>query len=1340
MSAFASCRSGSARQSKTRSCKHAGRCSGSGSAKQASNSKALQSVQLRHLSAQEALNALAKAADPQGEAERGAMWKCDVCSFVVEASDRKSLASPRWWHIRSQHPDEPPESFAHLQPRGPQVSPDFGGKPGEWTCGFCLQGLPPMPRRTWRAPALRHLKQCHGATLAASNLALCKRQSCFTTKGSRASSSALAAGVKGTFVHSKLLKQAEALDHKIVKVLPDTGLKRGGRQKTAHCPLTRHIQWTCRACAACWNTARLRKQCEANVRCLGRKGRATLLRSGGRVRLWTSISKADKALFTSLWRLSSTELKGLEDRVKEHCKTKKKRQAVAAVQAFSSDAKPGAALKKRRARRTEEASPATWTRSLLDDGDIESQPGPSSQLRVCTLNVAGAATAFEALHSLVQAGVDVLGLQETRLSPRQAVAWQREAARLGFRAWVHPGYLVVDALGRRYHHHGLAVAVKDTLHASEVFRHDDDLGQCLVVTVAGRELCFLWQKPDTAEEGGLLEALSPILDLHPQCIFIGDWNAPPDGNPFFQFHHQEVHAVVDPAATYAPTRRDGNRAIDYAVTAPGCRSRVWFAEEFFSDYFAVHFDFRWPLHSADEATFLVPTRKYGPVGDLTEAQWRQEVARSYSRLEADNFDPAALTRHQVERQWHSFNSNLEQAFLQAHTRMEGPAFFGLFRGKGSPPHVVSASELGKQLRGGKIWPRRLRRLLGRILHRNHIWHGHQARLLDRRIQAAWPADIPWEWDWQQQAAIVQEALDQAHRDEHRDRIAAWKQRMARGGPRAHSWVKSSAEITPQSLHLEGPPSSSPAEALGMIDRHWRGVWDRRRPLDQDIVDEWLLTGAQQRGRPLGWTPLTAQELHRNIVQSNASSAGPSGWDVAELKAVPLQAWRDFVVLVNAWFQAGIFPQQWQHMSMVIIPKPGKQPRVDGAMAVDNLRPISVGCTIWRLVASSICKRDDTRDWVQHWTLPCFHGAVQQRDALTGLAALDQQVNAHRHALAAMDLSKAFDFISPQAVISILQRLGLPAQVACALKFIWGSQRRWLRWQQWTSPAPATVGSSVPQGDAFSPRSMLALMLAPALAVAAAHVSVQQTLFLDDRVLTSSTGPALLDAVCEWEGWSEKLGLSENRRKLAVLPRTAAQERDIIARGWRAAISENVRVLGVDFCRRRASRLRPTCFSRLEVAISRAQIIASLPVSCLARTRLYRILVVPKAVWGWIFKKPTKRDLARLQRPLRRLAGHQSLGSADLFRLLEGHSMDASFGADYFACNHFHRAMALGCFFEWPQCIGSGTWLSRVRKTLKDTGWSETAPFSWHHDALGAMVWQVGDGLATRRRPGDASCL
>ena len=50
---------------------------------------------------------------------------------------------------------------------------------------------------------------------------------------------------------------------------------------------------------------------------------------------------------------------------------------------------------------------------------------------------------------------------------------------------------------------------------------------------------------------------------------------------FCQCHHLQAHTVCDPAGAYLPTRWNGHRAIDYAVTAPGCHSISWFAEEHF---------------------------------------------------------------------------------------------------------------------------------------------------------------------------------------------------------------------------------------------------------------------------------------------------------------------------------------------------------------------------------------------------------------------------------------------------------------------------------------------------------------------------------------------------------------------------------------------------------------------------------------------------------------------------------------------------------------------------------------------------------------------------------------
>ena len=52
------------------------------------------------------------------------------------------------------------------------------------------------------------------------------------------------------------------------------------------------------------------------------------------------------------------------------------------------------------------------------------------------------------------------------------------------------------------------------------------------------------------------------------------------------------------------------------------------------------------------------------------------------------------------------------------------------------------------------------------------------------------------------------------------------------------------------------------------------------------------------------------------------------------------------------------------------------------------------------------KRTATHDWLRSWVPQEFHGALQGRDALSGLAVLDHEVNCQSKALAALELRHA----------------------------------------------------------------------------------------------------------------------------------------------------------------------------------------------------------------------------------------------------------------------------------------------------------------------------------------------
>ena len=94
-------------------------------------------------------------------------------------------------------------------------------------------------------------------------------------------------------------------------------------------------------------------------------------------------------------------------------------------------------VKKRGLKTQAQRAPGFWRRALPEDGDIETQPGPSRsvrKLKLGSLNCAGAGSAFGALADFVVDRVDVFGLQEAQLSPRQAYKWQQVAKSHGYKA------------------------------------------------------------------------------------------------------------------------------------------------------------------------------------------------------------------------------------------------------------------------------------------------------------------------------------------------------------------------------------------------------------------------------------------------------------------------------------------------------------------------------------------------------------------------------------------------------------------------------------------------------------------------------------------------------------------------------------------------------------------------------------------------------------------------------------------------------------------------------------------------------------------------------------------
>ena len=58
------------------------------------------------------------------------------------------------------------------------------------------------------------------------------------------------------------------------------------------------------------------------------------------------------------------------------------------------------------------------------------------------------------------------------------------------------------------------------------------------------------------------------------------------------------------------------------------------------------------------------------------------------------------------------------------------------------------------------------------------------------------------------------------------------------------------------------------------------------------------------------------------------------------------------------------------------------------------------------------RRTQAKEWIARWVPRSFHGGVSGRDVFSALCSLEEDVVAGQHAVASLDLAKAFDWVDP----------------------------------------------------------------------------------------------------------------------------------------------------------------------------------------------------------------------------------------------------------------------------------------------------------------------------------------
>ncbi|KAG0410905.1 hypothetical protein HPB47_011969 [Ixodes persulcatus] len=278
--------------------------------------------------------------------------------------------------------------------------------------------------------------------------------------------------------------------------------------------------------------------------------------------------------------------------------------------------------------------------------------------------------------------------------------------------------------------------------------------------------------------------------------------------------------------------------------------------------------------------------------------------------------------------------------------------------------------------------------------------------------------------------------------------------------------------------------------------------------------------------------------------------------------------------MNACWERGSIPQQWNTAKVVMIPKPGKRPQLD------SLRPISLTSCAGKLMEHVVLGRlnrcMEERELFPH-TMVGFRPHLSTQDVMlrlkhqivdgTGSPLLDTK------AILGLDLTKAFDNIIHDAVLDNLRALAVGKRTYEYIQDFLSGRKARLAVGEVESEDICLGGKGTPQGSVLSPYLFnVAMICLPAKLEKIA--GLQHTIYADDITLWVTGGSdgyieeVLQEAIRVIEEYVAPRGLACSPQKSELLllrpkrGRIKKSNIELFTQGHRIPQVESIRVLGL----------------------------------------------------------------------------------------------------------------------------------------------------------------------------------
>ena len=654
-------------------------------------------------------------------------WTCPWCDITVRATDRCKLSKKRAKHHSYYHPERDGSKSDTLAVRYPPVETSnlpLGQR--NWTCPFCLEGLPLLGKAAHDKAVTHHYKTRHKRRKITKKTVAQTRYKQYKTNPE---------------LHPKLVQGKQSLGRKLIE---NAAKRREADVKGHHLveiPLNKstwpmklnksRTVFTCTKCRAIKKSGNWSNDCSGAPVALpvfidrwkkfGDDNRNILCKLWG-----ISLSEANTWIDSAVaaWKQKDADHLGHDFRsikvdwskwpiqnARNHgpvvtcvkCKITRRRVSPKTLtKCRGTKSKPhqgqivfwksldgnhylknlltktwGCSVKEANQwfARTDTTKPTprskVWKRKLVEDGDIESQPGPDS-LDIITLNAGGSLATWQALKVLLnETHFDVVQLQDVRLTTKYWSALFRTASSKGYVGYHGPGTYTKDRWQNSIPRGGVATFVAKKCKSKLISHAHKEHSQLLCVAVQGL-LLFNGYAPPGHEDLPQDELAEMFVDLFQghgltevqPWVISGDFNEKPhDGNLSNLFEAYAGHYF----GIGNPTRWDGSREVDwYSTNRPQSVLQVDSCDLHFSD----HIPLRLRLQLHFEETLQGTLQKfvdYSIPVDLSHNHWQVILENAWASVDSvrNLFDLLQNDDIDVQKEWDEFPACLNDVFCNA---------------------------------------------------------------------------------------------------------------------------------------------------------------------------------------------------------------------------------------------------------------------------------------------------------------------------------------------------------------------------------------------------------------------------------------------------------------------------------------------------------------------------------------------------------------------------------------------------------------------------------------------------------------------------------------------------